>query len=67
MTARRLRSWSFALAAGTFAASAAFWSPAVQAQAPAPLPAVVMRKSSGRGAKAGAVAPAQAPVLLTHG
>ena len=41
MTARRLRSWSFALAAGTFAASAAFWSPAVQAQAPAPLPAEV--------------------------
>ncbi len=42
MTARRLRSWSFALAAGTFAASAAFFSPTVQAQAPAaPLPAEV--------------------------
>ena len=35
MTARRLRSWSFALAAGTLAASAAIWSPAVQAQTPA--------------------------------
>ncbi len=40
MTARRLRSWSFAFAASALA-GAAFWSPAVQAQTPAPLPAEV--------------------------